>query len=159
MWHRPPWRRQAPSCWPGTHRQHIFVEAASFARAPRVVTRMGTWIQLLGLLSLVDGAPQASLTGTVRDRETGSPVPGAVISLPHQQQRTLTDSLGRYRLPGIAAGPREISAHRIGYGSWTVSVLVPDSGTVTVEVVITPESYARGIIMRGANAVWIIIIT
>lgn len=100
---------------------------------------MGTWIQLLGLLSLVDGAPQASLTGTVRDRETGSPVPGAVISLPHQQQRTLTDSLGRYRLPGITAGPREISAHRIGYGSWTVSVLVPDSGTVTVDFTLSPE--------------------
>lgn len=100
---------------------------------------MGTWIQLLGMLTLVDGAPQASLTGTVRDRETGSPVPGAVVSLPHQQQRALTDSLGRYRLIGIAAGPREVSAHRIGYGAWTVSVLVPDSGSVTVDFALRPE--------------------
>ncbi|MDX2121356.1 MAG: carboxypeptidase-like regulatory domain-containing protein [Gemmatimonadota bacterium] len=100
---------------------------------------MTSWFHLLGMLSLAGDAPQASLTGTVRDLETGSPVPGAVVSLPHQQQRVLTDSLGRYRLTGIAAGPREVSAQRIGYGTWTVSVLVPDSGSLTVDFALRPQ--------------------
>jgi hypothetical protein len=104
-----------------------------------VVLQMASWIHLLGMLSLASDAPQGSLTGTVRDLETGAPVPGAIVSLPDQQQRTLTDSLGRYRLPGIAPGPHEVSAHRIGYGSWKVSVLVPDSGSVTVDFSLRPQ--------------------
>jgi RNA polymerase sigma factor (sigma-70 family) len=72
--------------------------------------------------------PGRTVTGVVRDKETGKPIAGAVVRseqpvrYPVQYNSTTTDKEGRYRLTGmpLSAGP-----HPVGSGSGVVA-LPPD---------------------------------
>jgi RNA polymerase sigma factor (sigma-70 family) len=60
--------------------------------------------------------PAKPIEGTVRDRDTGKPVPGVVIygeeAAHHRRVRAVTDEQGRYRLAGLAkAGSYQITAY------------------------------------------------
>ncbi|UCF21170.1 MAG: TonB-dependent receptor [Gemmatimonadota bacterium] len=81
----------------------------------------------------------ASLHGTVRDSETGTPVRGASVELLDGSRRSLTDEAGYYSLRDIPAGPRHVKVSGLGYRSRTLHVFVPAEGGIQVDVALLPE--------------------
>lgn len=57
--------------------------------------------------------PVASLYGVVVDAETGSPIPGVLVTI--DGLGTYTDSLGRYVFDGLTPGSYTITFEKDGY--------------------------------------------
>ena len=55
-------------------------------------------------------APQAVVTGTIRDQETGAPIAGAAVVLSDLSRGTTADSGGHYLLTGVPPGPNTSSS-------------------------------------------------
>jgi len=94
-------------------------------------------LSLLTSLALVQ-TPPASLGGSVRDRETGAPLPGAIIALPELNRSTSADASGRYLLPGVPAGPQHITVRFLGYAPHVLHALVPPEGALELNVSLPP---------------------
>jgi carboxypeptidase family protein len=89
-----------------------------------------------GVLSflLAAQANQATITGVVRDSETGEPLPGVLVSLPDHERSALSDASGRYILRNVAAGPQHLTVRIIGYTTRTLHALVPRNGILEINV-------------------------
>lgn len=81
------------------------------------------------------GLAQATGTalGQVTDSATGAPLSGAQIVVVGTTRSTTTDDQGRYRLPGLPAGPTELRALRIGFAASSRTVTIPEGGEVTAD--------------------------
>ena len=84
-----------------------------------------------GLIFLVAAAPPAAaqgasalVTGTVED-ETGAVLPGATVTATNQesgvQRITVTDELGRYRLPALIPGVYQLTGQISGFETLTMT--------------------------------------
>jgi hypothetical protein len=94
-------------------------------------------LQLALLLALQ--SPQASLVGTVRDEATGTPIAGALVSLPDLARDTTTDARGRYVLGEVPPGPQHLLIRYIGYTQHALHALVPPSGVLEIDVALRAE--------------------
>jgi len=85
--------------------------------------------------------PRITLTGTVTDRNTGSPLAGAQVSIQGESRGGLTNRQGSYilSLPDGWAG-REVTvvAEALGYARTTRTVTL-SSGTTTLHFALAPE--------------------
>jgi hypothetical protein len=105
---------------------------------PRIVTA----VILAALLAAVAGPagaqarPQAAiLLGTVvADDSTKRPIAGAEVLIPSVSLRTVTDSLGRFRLVGIAPGRRGIRVNKVGFAPLRSAVEFSTGDTVEMEI-------------------------
>jgi carboxypeptidase family protein/TonB-dependent receptor-like protein len=97
---------------------------------------------LLSLLALklviLSRATPPSIAGVVRDGESGRPLVEAMVSLPDLDRSVTTDSLGRYLLLDVPAGPQHLTVRRIGYAPRTLHAFVPDEGRLTIDVALHP---------------------
>ena len=78
------------------------------------------------------------VTGTVSD-ETGGVLPGVSVELMRAGQpaiETVTDTEGKYRFEGVAAGPGELSFRLINFSSVRRAITVPASGTITADALL-----------------------
>jgi len=73
-------------------------------------------LSLTLLLSCQPAIAQEFIQGTLRDADTGEPVPFANIGIPDQQTGTVSDENGRYRLP-VRAEPDAAIISAIGYAT------------------------------------------
>jgi len=73
-------------------------------------------LSLTLLLSCQAAVAQEFIQGTLRDADTGEPVPFANIGIPDQQTGTVSDENGRYRLP-VRAEPDAAIISAIGYAT------------------------------------------
>lgn len=81
-----------------------------------------------------------SLSGTILNRNSQQPVTGITIELMPGNKRTLSDTLGGFRLTGIQPGSYSLSFSGIGYQSKTITNLVLTSGNeLTLQVELEPE--------------------
>ena len=87
---------------------------------------------------LLVGQAQASVTGTIRDSETGTPVAGATVELRDARRISISGPDGSYALTGITAGVRHLGVSRLGYVSRTLHVFVPAEGSIAVDVGLAP---------------------
>lgn len=87
-------------------------------------------------------ATGATVVGTVRDRATGEPLPGAVVALTDLDRITTTDAWGRYELRAVPSGPQHLTARSIGYTERTLHALVPRDGVLEINVSLHPEPIA-----------------
>jgi hypothetical protein len=98
------------------------------------------WLMILALLAAALApvpalgqrpAPEPTVVaGRVTDAASAEPLAGVVLSLEGSALRTLTDSVGRYRLLAVPPGPQVLYVRRIGYAPARVSLEVPASGTL-----------------------------
>lgn len=95
--------------------------------------------QLLLAALLLGQASTASVHGTVRDSETGTPVQGASVELLDGDARSLSDDAGHYELARASPGPRHLKVSALGYRSRTLHVFVPATGGIRVDVALLPE--------------------
>lgn len=98
-------------------------------------------LSVLGLLAglpLRAGALEAQeSTGTVVGRvvtEVGDPASGVSVTVEGTELESVTDERGRFRIRGVPAGARRLSAVRIGYREETLEVDVPEGASVAVEL-------------------------
>lgn len=116
----------------------------------------------LALAGLVAFAPPAAaqratgalLLGTVVVDSTKQPVGGAEVLIPSLGLRAVTDSLGRFRLVGIAPGRRGLRVNKMGYAPLRTAVEFSSGDTVEMEIGITPstEEMAAIEIVEAQNA-------
>ena len=74
------------------------------------------------------------MSGTVAVRADNTPVPGATVSVEGTNLATLSDSAGRFILRDVPSGPQTLLARRLGFAATRVSVNVPASGAITVNL-------------------------
>ncbi|MGV3707894.1 MAG: carboxypeptidase-like regulatory domain-containing protein [Gemmatimonas sp.] len=94
---------------------------------------------LVGTPSFALAQPRTgTLSGAIKQEETGTPVAGVEISLPDLSIATRSDSAGNFRLSGITVGKHRLLVRRVG--------LEPVSATLTMPVA---DSVEADILMRS----------
>ena len=76
----------------------------------------------------------ALLVGRVTVDSTQQAVPGAEVLIPSLSLRTLTDSLGRFRIEGVTPGRRGLRVNRVGYAPLRTAVEFSSGDTVEMEI-------------------------
>ena len=96
-----------------------------------------------------DPAPaRVTIQGVVLDELTGTPVPGAAVYLEDESYGALADSLGAFRIEGVAADSQTVVATQFGYWEIAAVVDVPEAGAF-IEIELKP----RAILLEGVTAV------
>lgn len=80
------------------------------------------------------------LVGSLRDATTGEPIRLAVVSLPHLERQTVSDSAGRFDLAFVPAGVHRLVVRHIRYGVRTADVEVQSGRAVGAEIRLDPEA-------------------
>jgi len=78
-----------------------------------------------------------TIAGRVLEAETSAPLADVVVSLEGSGLAALTDSVGRYRLDGVPAGPQVLRAQRIGFAVARLQVTVPRTGVLTRDILLS----------------------
>ncbi|HEV8176565.1 MAG TPA: TonB-dependent receptor, partial [Gemmatimonadales bacterium] len=99
---------------------------------------MGTWILSATKMLLLVQTMQSGIVGTIRDEESGQPLPGATIVLPDLRRSIASDSVGRYVLREVPPGRQLIVVQRRGYFTRTLSALVSSEGEVEINIAMRP---------------------
>ncbi|WP_376776355.1 S8 family serine peptidase [Allocatelliglobosispora scoriae] len=97
--------------------------------------------------------PSGTVTGTVTDTTTGTPIAGATVS---SGSRTATTAAnGTYSLV-LSAGPQPVTAAKFGYHSQTVTVTVVDASSVTQNFALlsAPSVTVSGKVTDGSGHGW-----
>ncbi|HLI94010.1 MAG TPA: carboxypeptidase-like regulatory domain-containing protein, partial [Puia sp.] len=99
--------------------------------------------------------PPGSLTGTITDKATGNPIPGASISIPDLRTGTVTDANGKFSLSKLPSGSYLVQISFIGYATFNekvnfsttkeLNVQLKPSTIEEAEVVVTGVSKATEI--------------
>src|SRR5215831_768456 len=87
---------------------------------------------LVALLALSTPAlvhAQGTISGTVIERGTNSPIEGARVIVPGTRLGAATDAKGTYTIRGVTAGATVVRAQFIGYESQDVTVQLANNGT------------------------------
>lgn len=83
-------------------------------------------------------AQTATLTGVVKDAETGEPLPFCSVFVNNTTLATVTDLEGRYTLAGLEAAPLEIGFSFLGYTAQTRKITLKPGGTLTINLSMVP---------------------
>ncbi len=85
-------------------------------------------------------AQQATLTGSVTDRQSGTPLAAVQVFVAEPSIGALTQQNGRYLLAGVPAGTHSVTAQRIGYTSSTIEVTVAGDETTLLDFQLAEEA-------------------
>ena len=105
-------------------------------------TDVELWISAEGRMALVPGerttravrvAQTGTVAGTVTAAQSSEPLVGVTVTVLGTRLGAVTDGDGRYRIVNVPEGQQTLRAQRIGFGSDTTVVVVPDGGTVTAD--------------------------
>lgn len=81
-----------------------------------------------------------AIGGTIVNRNNQQPLAGITIEIKPGEKKSISDSLGNFRIVGIQPGSYSISFSAVGYQSKTISNLVLTSGNETsLQVELEPE--------------------
>ena len=115
---------------------------------------MGTWLLEVTRLLLLAQTAQATVTGVVRDVESGEPLASAVVALPDIERTVISDAQGRYAFSGVPAGPQHVTVRRIGYTPRALHALVPTRGELQINITLAAVPVRlRGVEVRPAVAI------
>jgi TonB-dependent receptor len=89
------------------------------------------------------------LTGQVTDKDTGRPLPDAIVSVDGSGRTTTTDRSGRFRLVDVPGGDRTLRVRSVGYGDGVVSLEVPTGGEFAKNVVLSALGVSEEIVVVG----------
>ena len=96
-----------------------------------------TFLLLLGVNFLIL-AQTGTVTGVVKDAETGETLPFCNVFINNTTIATVTDMDGKYSLPNLEPGPLEIGFSFIGYVAETKKITLNPGGTSTVNLNMKP---------------------
>lgn len=82
-----------------------------------------------------------TIRGTVTDKLSGSPIPGATILVDATRQGTTTDDRGQFTLSSVAIGRHTVSVSFIGYETALVKeILVTSAREIYLEIALTEST-------------------
>ncbi len=90
------------------------------------------------LTSALSFSQTATVTGTVKDAETGELLPFCSVFINNTTVSTATDMQGNYTLSGLEAGPVEIGFSFLGYTAQTRKITLKSGGTFTLNLSMVP---------------------
>ena len=110
-------------------------------------------VALLLVLALGIAAPQATISGQVRDKD-GGVIPGATVTLTSPSQAKpivlMTNALGQFQFPGAATGEHELSVVRSGFRTFRSKVQV-GSDSVVVNVRLELGTLSESVTVRHST--------
>jgi TonB-dependent starch-binding outer membrane protein SusC len=110
------------------------------------MNRMRWLFATLVALAILPGAALAQDRGTVTGQviagQTNQPLAGAQVSIAGTTLGTITNAQGRFLIPNVPAGPRELRVALIGYGVQTRPVTVVAGQTVTADFALAQTAVA-----------------
>ena len=95
-------------------------------------------------LVLLIQVASAAVVGTVRDRHTGEPLAGALVTLSDIDRTALTDEFGRYSFEGVLPGPQHLSVQLLSYETRTLHALVAAHGQLEINLSLRPKPIPLG---------------
>jgi len=102
-------------------------------------------LALLVCVGSVDAATTGKLQGTVRDAQTGEPLPGANVVIDGTQRGAVTDANGYYVILLVDPGTHDMTASMVGYDAQRkTGVLVQSDLTSTVDFAIRETALELG---------------
>ena len=123
----------------GTYQLSIRKEGYKNVQGPLRVLRPGSMVLRLDPLAAPTEGAASRLLGTVKDRESGTPLEGALVSLGGVPGNYLTNQDGRFLIPSVLPGNRALEVSLLGYGTRIDSILVPPGSLLSVDVGLTVE--------------------
>ena len=85
---------------------------------------------LVCLLAVQNAAAQTgSITGLVTDAASGQILESALVKLDGAEGGVLTNTSGRYIIPGVSTGSHQVTFTLLGYEELTIEVSVTAGGT------------------------------
>jgi hypothetical protein len=109
-----------------THPEH-----ESMMRPTIVSHSLGALGALVLLVSSAAAQGRSTVSVTVTDAQSGSPLVGAEVVLPQLKLVHLTDAQGQARVAGVAAGEHRVRVRMLGYDASDTTLRVgSDTGTV-----------------------------
>lgn len=101
----------------------------NLARAARLVG-------ISALFGLTQGSlgAQSSISGTIRDDSTNTPIPGVELLIQAANRRATTDSVGRFRFDGLATGIHFVLVRKIGYRPVQLRAILVEDDTLEANV-------------------------
>ncbi len=109
----------------------------------RSTSPLSVFVPEEGESTVVLDFPGGALCGRVKD-ENGAGLPEVAVEVMRASGEVLaggeTDSTGYFHLAGMVAGALGVQARREGYAPGRVQVVVPERGTVEVEIVLRPQA-------------------
>jgi TonB-dependent starch-binding outer membrane protein SusC len=120
------------------------------------MTKLGTILSLLVALAVLPaaahGQERGTVTGQVVDGSTQQPLSGVQVTVGGTQLGTITNQQGRFLIPNVPAGTREIRATLIGYSQGTQQVTVQAGESATVTISMTQSAVAlEGLVVTAAG--------
>lgn len=107
--------------------------------SPRAILLCSLLMAMLTQMAFAQGTPY-TVTGTVLDARTKSPLPGVVVKFQNHNIATATDNSGVYNLPAnLPAGTYQLNFSFIGFKPEVRSVVLGDQPTVTVDAQISED--------------------
>lgn len=88
---------------------------------------------LLGAVPVAAQQQQGTITGTVTDRVTNTPLPSVRVTLLNTNRTAVTNQQGRFILQAVPAGTYQVQASIIGYAALTNPATVAAGATETVD--------------------------
>ncbi|HXO86036.1 MAG TPA: TonB-dependent receptor, partial [Gemmatimonadales bacterium] len=110
----------------------------------RLILGRSSWTALIAMVlaflpDVGSAQQQGTITGTVTDRLTNTPIPAVRVSLLNTNRSALTNQQGRFTLQ-VPVGTYSLQASIIGYGSATNTATVTAGGTETVDFGLRPAA-------------------
>jgi TonB-dependent starch-binding outer membrane protein SusC len=119
--------------------------------------RISRWLcAVMGAIALVPAVLTAqergSIVGTVVDQLTVQPLAGVQVTVAGTQLGTLTNQQGRFLIPNVPAGTREVRTTLIGYAQATQTVTVAAATAATVNFELRQSAVAlEGVVVTATG--------
>jgi hypothetical protein len=99
----------------------------------RIFRSASTLLFLVALPALARAQERGAVTGTVLNAATERPIVGAQITISGTSVGGVTNQQGRYLIPSVPVGTREVRVTVIGYSRGTETVTIMPGGTATAD--------------------------
>ena len=133
--------------------QTLSVSASGFFNTTKVVPVVAGASISAGTIALRPFPTTGTVTGTVTNAGTGTPLPNATLSVIGTNLSTITDRNGNFTLTGVPQGPQTLTVSAAGFTSTTRAVppVVAGQSVSTGTIALTPIQTTGSIIGRVVN--------
>jgi outer membrane receptor protein involved in Fe transport len=100
----------------------------------RTVVALLVTLAALGLAAGLEAQAPGSFSGSVVDDLNGTPLFGAIVSLPKANLQATTDANGLFSMAGVPTGPQEVKFEAHGYVGVVERIVVADADFMQVRL-------------------------
>jgi hypothetical protein len=123
----------------GTYQMSLQKDGYKDVQGPLRVLRSGSMALRLDPLAAPADLEASRMLGSVKDGESGVPLEGATVTLEGIAGEYITDEDGRFTIPSVPPGARQLEVSLLGYATRTDSIVVPSGSLLSIEVALAVE--------------------